>query len=165
VRVAIHSNTYYRRLAEDNVRRAGMTEPPIALERIAEMLGVPVRRASLPPFFLAAIVNEDGLPTILVNSQAGERDRRRAFGHVLGHLLEVLADEEASYPRTMTEHREADMLAGALVMPDSFVVDQARKWFNDHRYLAGLFGVTEDEMFERMVDLGLVQQRGPRWDY
>lgn len=163
--MAIHSDTFYRRLAEDQVRDAGIYEPPVPLERVAQRLGVPVRVAELPTFFKAAIVNENGLPTIVVNSAVGERDRRQAFGHVLGHLLQVLADEDAAYPRHVGAHREAELLASSLVMPDGLVLDQSRKWFNDHRYLAGLFGVTEDEMLDKMIELGLLQQRGIRWDY
>ncbi|GAB4277444.1 MAG: hypothetical protein Kow0056_08910 [Coriobacteriia bacterium] len=163
--MAIHTDAYYRRLAEDRVREAGMFEPPTSLERVAELLAIPVVKVNLPEFFKAAIINEDGLPSILLNAAIGERERRTAFGHVLGHLLILWADESASYPRTMMEHRDADLVGEALVMPDGMVMDQARKWFNDYRYLAGLFGVTEQEMLDRMVELGLIQQRGIRWDY
>lgn len=163
--MAIHSDAYYRRLAEDEVRATGTLEPPVPLEHVAQRMGVPIRHANLPTFFRAAIVNDDGLPSILLNSGLGERERRQAFGHVLGHLLAVLNDDEATYPRDGGEHQEADLLATSLVMPDGIVVDQARKWFNDHRYLAGLFGVSESDMLDKMVDLGLVQQRGLRWDY
>ena len=45
------------------------------------------------------------------------------------------------------------------------VVEQARKWFNDYRYLARLFGVSESDMMEKMRDLGLIKSRGVVWDY
>lgn len=163
--MAIHSDTFYRRLAEDQVKEAGIIEPPVALARIAESLGVPVQQASLPPFFQAALINKDGLPTILLNMSIGERERRAAFGHVIGHMLDLLSESDTGYPRDQGEHRVADILSLSLVMPDNLVMDQARKWFNDHRYLAGLFGVTEEEMLEKMVELGLIAQRGLRWDY
>jgi Zn-dependent peptidase ImmA (M78 family) len=163
--VAIHSDTYFRRLAEDHVRDTGVFEPPIPIEQVTERLGVPVRRANLPEFFKAALINEDGLPSILLNQALGERERREAFGHVVGHLLIVLADDDAEYPRANGDHHNADIVARSLVMPDGIVMDQARKWFNDHRYLAGLFGVSEEAMLDRMVELGLVSQKGIRWDY
>ena len=163
--MAIHSDTYYRGLAEEQVRAAGIMEPPVTLQAVADRLGVPVRAAALPPFFQAALIDEDGLPTILINTALPRVDVRRAFGHVIGHMLEVLADEEAAYPKQSGDHGAADLLSSALVMPDYLVVDQARKWFNDHRYLAGLFGVSEDDMLDKMVELGLIQQRGIRWDY
>jgi hypothetical protein len=42
------------------------------------------------------------------------------------------------------------------------VIEQARLWFNDYRYLARLFGVSEDVMLERMREMGLI--RGPEGD-
>lgn len=161
----IRSDSYYRRLAEDAVSDAGMFEPPVTLDKIAAFLGVPVRYYMMPIFFESAVVNEDGLPVVVVNSAVAEGRRRGALAHSLGHLLIVLGDPEGTYPRTTGEHREAALVAATLLMPDGLVMDQARKWFNDHRYLAGLFGVTEDEMFEKLVELGVVQSRGIRWDY
>jgi hypothetical protein len=163
--VVIRNDAYYQCLAESRLREAGIVEPPVSLTRVADHLGVPVCEAVLPPFFGAAIVNEDGLPTILLNTALGEADRRRALGHVIGHLLQVSDEPGAQYPRDAGEHREADLIGVTLVMPDSLVVGQARKWFNDYRYLAGLFGVGEDEMLDKMVDMGLVRHRGVRWDY
>ena len=163
--MAIHSDAYYKRLAEDRLQEAGVLEPPVPLERVSEALGIPVRLAALPTFFIGALLNEDGLPTILLNSAIGDRERRRAFGHTIGHMLMVLADDGGSYPRDVSEHHEADLVSRELIMPDYLVVDQARKWFNDHRYLARLFGVTEKDMLEKMTELGLVRDRGIRWDY
>lgn len=163
--LVIRNDAYYRRLAEGWVRQAGVTEPPVALRRVADHFGVPVHHVTLPTFFHAAIINEDGLPAILLNAALGEADRRRAFGHVIGHLLQVFDDPDATYPCDTSEHRQADLIAATLIMPDDLVVDQARKWFNDHRYLAGLFGVSEEEMLGKMVEMGLVQQRGMGWDY
>jgi hypothetical protein len=45
------------------------------------------------------------------------------------------------------------------------VKEQARKWFNDYRYLARLFGVTEGEMLSKMRMLGLIKSHGIMWDY
>jgi len=46
------------------------------------------------------------------------------------------------------------------------VRDQAAKWFNDHRYLARLFGVPEQRMLDKLRDLGIVKSHGSIfWDY
>ena len=51
-------------------------------------------------------------------------------------------------------------------MPADIVAQQAALWFNDHRYLARLFGVSEREMLERMRELGLIRQEDRvLWDY
>ncbi len=162
----LHSAAYYRRLASDALEKAGVAEPPVPLDAVAARFGVPVRMVSLPSFFSGAAVNEDGLPVLLVNVQRGEEHQRRTLAHLIGHLLLVLEDPAATYPRdSAVEHRDAELVAAELVLPESLVRDQALKWFNDHRYLARLFGVTEGEMTDRMQELGIIKQRGILWDY
>jgi hypothetical protein len=50
-------------------------------------------------------------------------------------------------------------------MPEYLVREQAGKWFNDYRYLARLFGVSESDMMAKMRDLGLMKAHGMSWDY
>ena len=80
-------------------------------------------------------------------------------------MIEVLRDEGSSYPRGTGEHRVANVIGAELILPEFMVVEQARLWFNDHRYLARLFAVTEGEILAKMKDLGLVKDRGIQWDY
>jgi Zn-dependent peptidase ImmA (M78 family) len=164
--VSIRTNAYYRELAANWLTEAGVLEPPVDIDCLAAYLGVPIRALPMPKFFTAALVSDDGMPSILMNSVAGEGVRRHALGHVIGHMLMVM-DEGATgaYPRTTTEHREADLLATAIIMPDPMVADQAGKWFNDYRYLARLFGVHENEMLDRMTEMGILRERTIRWDY
>lgn len=162
----LRSDAYYRQLVEDELRAAGVTEPPVALEAVAAHLGIPIRSIPLPIWFSAALIYEDGLPAILLNASRPTLVRQAGLGHVLGHILVVLDDPSASYPRDReTPHRLADMLAEEFLTPGYLIRDQAQKWFNDYRYLAGLFGVSESRMFEAMRDLGLIKSRGVVWDY
>ena len=164
--MALHSDAYYRGIADDAVRQAVIEEPPVPLESLASRVGIPVRFVTLPSFFGGAIISEDGMPVALVNLARGEDERRRTLAHLLGHVLAVLADPQSGYPRgTVREHREADIVANELLLPEYLVRDQASKWFNDHRYLARLFGVTEAEMTTRMRELGIIKSRGVLWDY
>jgi Zn-dependent peptidase ImmA (M78 family) len=164
--VALRDNAYFRRLVEDELRSAGFLEPPVAIESIAAHLGVPIRLVALPLWFTAALIYEDGLPTILLNSERPAEIRRAGLGHLLGHILVVMSDSSAHYPRdTVTEHAEADFISAELETPEFMVRDQAQKWFNDYRYLAGLFGVTEVRMFEAMRDLGIIKSKGVLWEY
>ncbi len=164
--MAIRTNAYYRKLAAEWLTEAGVLEPPVDIECLAAYLGVPIRALRMPKFFTAALIADDGMPSILVNSAAGEGTRRHALGHVIGHMLMVMDEGAAgAYPRTATEHREADVLATAIVMPEPMVADQASKWFNDYRYLARLFGVQENEMLDKMTEMGILRERAIRWDY
>ena len=161
------SDDYYRGLVETELRAIGCDEPPVSIHAVAGHLGIPVREVGMPPWFTAALIYEDGLPAILMNANRPPETRRHALGHLLGHVLVLMNDTTASFPRggPGAVHAEADLIADELVMPGYLVRDQASKWFNDYRYLTGLFGVTESQMFERMRALGLVKGRGVIWDY
>lgn len=156
----------YRRLVEDELRSAGFLEPPVSIEAIAAHLGVPIREFAMPIWFTAALVYEDGLPSILLNSTRPAVVRRAGLGHLIGHILIVMGTSAAHYPRdTEQQHTGADFISAELETPEFMVRDQAQKWFNDYRYLAGLFGVTEARMFEAMRDLGLINGKGVIWEY
>jgi len=121
---------------------------------------------SLPDFFTGALVYEDGLPVIVLNWSKPEPERRVALAHMLGHVLLVLHGEGESFPRDQGDHRGADLVASELMLPTQMVAEQARLWFNDFRYLARLFGVSEEQMLERMRQMGLISgPQGVVWDY
>lgn len=161
----LRTDAYYRGLAEKALKDAGIDEPPVPIEDLAGRYGIPVRYAVLPAFFEAAIVAEDGLPVIVLNSVKDEYVRRKALAHEVGHILVVLNDPEGAYGRQTGEHTDAATVAEELLTPAFMIIDQAQKWFNDYRYLARLFGVTEQEMMRKMVDMGIIHQRGVLWDY
>lgn len=164
--MSLKTDAYYRTIADEALRQTGIAEPPIAVEEVAGRLGIPVRLVHLPAFFSGATVNEDGMPVLVLNAALDELGRRRHLAHLLGHVLAVLADPEAGYPRnSRPDHHEADVIADELILPSWIVVEQAAKWFNDYRYLARLFGVTEAEMLEKMRELGLMKAHGLVWDY
>jgi len=153
-------------MADDLLARTGVREPPVPVEALANALGIPIRPVNLPQFFTGATVYEDGLPVLIVNWAKPEHERRRCMAHMLGHILLVLDGQTDAFPRGNAPHDDADRVARQLMLPASMVADQALLWFNDHRYLARLFGVEEEEMVERMRELGLIKGRaGVMWDY
>ncbi|MBN1192697.1 MAG: hypothetical protein JXA36_03255, partial [Coriobacteriia bacterium] len=164
--VTVKDTAYCRRIVEDELRSAGFTEPPVAIEAVAAHLGVPIREVTFPLWFTAALIYEDGMPAIILNSARPIPIRRAGLGHLLGHVLMVLNDSSAHYPRdTVPVHEEADFISLEMMTPEFMVRDQAQKWFNDYRYLAGLFGVEETRMFEAMRDIGVIKGKGVVWDY
>lgn len=164
--VGFREPAYYRRLVENELRAAGFLEPPVDIAAVAGHLGVPVRELALPLWFTAALIYEDGMPAILLNSARPSAVRKAGLAHLLGHMLIVIDDPNARYPRdTESTHAEADTMALEFETPEFMVRDQAQKWFNDYRYLAGLFGVEEVRMFEAMRDLGLIKSKGVIWEY
>lgn len=164
--MALRTEAYYRNIAKRALDGLGCIEPPVPVEAIISSLGVPIRPVNLPHFFTAATIYEDGLPIMMVNWAKPEFERRDALAHMLGHMLLVMNDSENTYPRGTADHSEADTVARELVMPIEMVIEQARLWFNDFRYLSRLFGVTEERMMVRMRDLGLVKgPEGVMWEY
>lgn len=161
----LRTEQYYRRIAEDALTAMGVTEPPVPIQDVVASLCIPVRPVNLPAFFTAATIYEDGLPVMVVNYAKPEIDRRRALAHMTGHVLLLLADAEDAFPRANPDHHEAELVARELMMPTTMIIEQARTWFNDYRYLSRLFGVTEGTMLERMRELGLVKNQGYVWDY
>lgn len=162
----LRTDSYYRQLVDDHLKRAGVEEPPITLEEVAGQLGVPLVHVTFPPWFTGAVVRVSGLPVIMLNSAAPPEKSRSGLGHMLGHILVETVSPEEAYPRDADrEHRIADMMGSEFVMPTYLVHEQARKWFNDYRYLAGLFGVSEQVMLEKMHTMGLIRTRGMTWDY
>jgi len=166
MRVTLRTQAYYRKVAEDALDKAGVSEPPVPVGKIVEALGIPVVPVNLPVFFTAATINTDGLPVMVVNFAQPEAVRREAVSHMLSHMLLLLDDPSNTMPRDATDHADAEALSHELTMPATMVIEQSRLWFNDFRYLARLFGVGEAAMLERMRELGIVtHQQGVRWDY
>jgi Zn-dependent peptidase ImmA (M78 family) len=162
----LRTESYYRQLADEALSRLAAAEPPVPVEALVESLFIPLRYVNLPLFFTAATVYEDGLPVMIVNWAQPEHERRRAMAHMLGHILLVLNGSEDGYPRRSSPHEEADMVAKELMLPSKMLIEQARLWFNDQRYLARLFGVEEEQMLERMRELGIIKgPKGVVWDY
>ncbi len=162
----LRTEAYFRSIAMQALSSVTVVEPPVPVDGIVAAMGVPVRAVNLPQFFTSAIVYEDGMPVFIINWAKPEPERRVAMAHMLGHVLLVLHGEDETYPRLAGDHGGADMVAKELMMPGTMVIEQARLWFNDHRYLARLFGVDESAMLERMRELGIIKgQQGLAWDY
>lgn len=164
--MTLRDAAYYRGLVEAELRTAGFIEPPVTVEAVASHLGVPIREFALPLWFTAALIYEDGMPAILLNAARPLAIQRAGLGHLLGHMLIVLNDPQERFPKDVqVEHAAADLIAAEFETPEFMVRDQAQKWFNDYRYLAGLFGVEETRMFQAMRDLGLIKSKGVLWEY
>jgi Zn-dependent peptidase ImmA (M78 family) len=164
--MSLRTDPYYRGLVEARLRQAQMTEPPVSVEELAGRLGVPVRAVHFPSWFTGCLVVQDGMPVMLLNEIVSPEGRRAAIGHMLSHVIMRIDDPDTPYPRgEERDHRKADMMAEEFVMPSFMVLEQARKWFNDYRYLARLFGVSETDMMGKMRDMGLIKARGVLWDY
>ena len=164
-RVKLRTDAYTKQIAQDALAVVGVCEPPVPIEDVVASLCIPVRPVDLPPFFTAATIYTDGLPVMVVNSARPQVAQRDALAHMLGHVLLLLADESEGFPRQDFDHSDADKLARELIMPAGLVIEQSHMWFNDYRYLARLFAVSEGAMLDRMRELRLVKSQGVTWDF
>ncbi len=164
--MSLRTEAYYRSVATEALGSLPCDEPPVPIDALVSALGIPVRAVSLPDFFTSALVYEDGLPVMVLNWAKPEPERRIALAHMLGHVLLVLNGDDESFPREQGDHKGADLVANELMLPGQMVADQAKLWFNDFRYLARLFGVGEEQMLDRMRQMGLISgPQGAVWDY
>jgi hypothetical protein len=161
----LRTEAYFKQIAEDALTLVGVSEPPVPIDDVVASLCIPIRPVTLPPFFTAAAIYEDGLPVMVVNSARPELEVRYALAHMLGHVLLLLADNAEAFPRSNYDHSAADKVGRELIMPTGLVIEQSRMWFNDYRYLSRLFGVTEGQMLERMRDLHLIRNHGINWEF
>ena len=163
--LTVRPDSYYRGLVEAQLRYAGVREPPIPLDAVAAVIGLPILTVDFPPTFGGAIVVEDGVPVAMVNGAVTAVERRDVLAHLLAHLLVRIDDPSTPYPRALEPHHLlADAMAIEFVTPCYLVREQAAKWFDDHRYLARLFGVSEKDMVAKMLELGLIGPRAVLWE-
>jgi len=156
--VAIYTDVYYRSKAEELVRQVGFHDPPVDVRAVAGKLDLEIMELSLPSWFFGVLMKVEGDPYIVVNKMMPEHRKNFTIAHEIGHY--VLHDDELCYMKNSKRsyfHREADIFAAELCMPTYMVRKEAQKWFNDHRYLARLFGMSEIAMVRKMQEMGLLR--------
>jgi Zn-dependent peptidase ImmA (M78 family) len=156
--VAIYSDTYYRKRAEELVRECGVRGAPVDTRAIAEHLGIEVVELTLPSWFFGVLMRVEGEPYIVLNRSMPDHRKRFTLGHEIAHFK--LHTGEFAYMKNCKResyHREADIFAAELCMPEFLIRQEANNWFNDYRYLAREFGVSETAMVRRLKELGLLR--------
>jgi Zn-dependent peptidase ImmA (M78 family) len=157
--VAIYSDSYYRKQAEELVRECGVQEAPVDTRSIAEHLGIEIVELTMPTWFFGVLMRVEGEPYIVLNRAMPEHRKRFTIGHEVAHYR--LHTGEFAYMKNCKResyHREADIFAAELCMPSYLLRKEAPRWFNDYRYLAKLFGVSETAMVRKLQELGILRE-------
>ena len=160
--MALVTYIQYRRQAEELIRKFGFGEPPIDLRQIADGLGIEVIEMTMPNWFFGVLVNLKGDFYIALNKSMPEHRKNFTMAHEIAH--HQLHGTELAYMKNCKRdyfHREADIFAAELCMPSFMVKTEARKWFNDYRWLAQNFGVSETAMVRKMQELGILREGAP----
>ncbi len=156
--MAIYTDVYYRSKAEELARKCGFRNPPVDVRAVAAGLKLEIMELSLPSWFFGVLMKVEGDPYIVINKMMPDHRKNFTIAHEIGHF--VLHDKELCHMKNSKRsyfHREADLFAAELCMPTYMVRTEAQKWFNDYRYLASLFGMSEIAMVRKMQEMGLLR--------
>ena len=173
-----------RQQIEDRVtellRRHGIHEAPVPVDRVATAEGVLIIEHALQGDVSGALISNNGVSAIAINSAHNLKRRRFTVAHELAHFLlahkggqdhidwtfTVLRRDGKSSEASNVQEIEANSFAANLLMPKEFL-------FNDLRLQAGSNGeidlskeqlaalarkyqVSETAMTFRLINLGLM---------
>lgn len=162
----IYTYGYIKDKALALINDLNITEPPVDVREIASRLGIEIVEMSTDTWFYGALTKYNNDYYIVLNKMMPETRKRFTISHELGHYL--LHSQDIAYQRRPDKehyHKEADMFAAELCIPTPMIKHEAPKWFNDHKYLADLFMVSEPLMVKKMEDLNLIPKGKFNWVY
>lgn len=140
------------------MRKFGIVRPPVPVRKIAEWLGVEIVEMTLPSWFFGVLLNIDDDQYIALNKCMPEHRKNFTIGHEIAH--HQIHSGELAYMKNCKRdyyHREADAFAAELCMPTFMVKEEAAKWFNDYRFMAGVFEIGETAMVRKLTELGMLK--------
>ena len=160
--------------ADDVLAKLGIKSPPVPVEHVARALGARLVFEPLDDELSGLLYRGAGGSTIGVNSAHPRTRQRFTVAHEVGHL--VLHEDKAMFvdklvrvhlrdsnsaTGTLSEEREANAFAAALLMPRSQVMEalnRVKELTGDDlvRSLAERFEVSSQAMEYRLANLGLV---------
>lgn len=160
--------------AESLLRDLGTSSPPIDIDRVADKLGVTIR---FEPFEseISGVLYRDSERTIIGVSSLHHKNRQRfTIAHELGHFLlhemdvhvdkgfRVIMRDSKSSTATDRKEIEANRFAAELLMPESFLKQDARHFLRDVEDEGGLsalakrYRVSTQAMAIRLASLHLI---------
>lgn len=156
----------------DLLNRAGITCPPVPLERVAEILGARIVYSNFDGEISGLLARRDGEVVIGVEERHPLTRQRFTIAHEIGHLVmhdlgELHVDK--SFPVRLrspvssqavdVDEIEANAFAAALLMPETILRDEVRLLsvdFEDEsqvKQLAQRYGVSAQAMTFRLLNL------------
>ncbi|MDP2211884.1 MAG: ImmA/IrrE family metallo-endopeptidase [Candidatus Aquicultor sp.] len=162
----IYTHNHIKEQANNLIKECNITKLPVDVRGIAYRLGIEVVEMSTDSWFYGMLTRYHDDFYIVINKMMPESRKRFTIAHELGHYK--LHNDDLGYQRSPDKdhyHREADVFALELCIPTSLLKQEAYSWFNDHKFLADLFNVSEVLMVKKMEDLELIPKGKHNWDY
>lgn len=156
-----------REKAQNILSMYGIVEPPVKVEKIANLLGFQVIKFDFPDITSAVIRIKGTSKVIGVNKNQVEVRQRFSIAHELGHYLsghesfthekKIFVDPDKKYldPQHRQEE-EADEFAAELLMPKFMLQKDVLKLKLDASALAKKYNVSEQAMWIQLINLKLV---------
>ncbi len=160
----LYTHWYLRKQADELLEKFKVEGPPVDVKMIAEKLGIEVVELTLPTWFFGTLLDIKGSFYIVVNRLMPETRKKFTLAHEIAHYS--LHGDKLCYMKNCKRdyfHREADAFAAELCMPSEMVKKEARNWFNDYKFLAKIFDVSEVAMVRKMQEIGLIKGTDYTW--
>ena len=156
--------------AEAILKIANAIEPPVSPRDVAAQLGIPVFDWLLGDEISGIFVCFEGKTAIGVNEEHAPVRQRFTVAHELGHFIYADRDaivfdylgRERGFSFEMTETADAEttanQFAADLLMPPEWVREDFNKYSADLTLLRRRYGVSEQAMWFRLLNLRLVKE-------
>jgi Zn-dependent peptidase ImmA (M78 family) len=152
----------------DHVRqilsKLNIQSPPVPIERVAELFSLKVVHYSkFPDSISGAIIQQDDLNAIGINSNHATVRQRFSMAHELGHYLlghdsTKIIDDTFDIPTD--KEQQANKFAAELLIPFDFLKNDIES--HSHEYdipaLAKRYEVSEQAMSIRLLETGFIKK-------
>lgn len=160
--------------AADLIAEAGVVRPPVPVQKIAEMLGAQVAYEAFEGDVSGMLYREPGRTLIGVNSTHPATRQRFTLAHEIAHLrlhegqpvfIDRLVRVNWRDGSSAREEIQANTFAAELLMPRRFMSEEIERVVSRSpkvapeelvEALAGTFGVSEEAMRYRLINLGVL---------
>ena len=142
----------------------GIRQPPVDPKMVARAVGIAVAEWDFDDAVSGVLLLDEGRRLIGYNRNHPECRQRFSVAHELGHYclghnptLDVYLADPMGGPGTVFE-RQANAFAAELLMPRLMVRKSFGRFGEDLPWLAREFGVSQQAMWIRLVELGLATE-------
>ena len=174
-RTPMHRSKYVRQKAHNILELAGISKPPVDVERVAKLLGFKVVPYDFDdPTVSGMLVLEDEVRAIAVNRVQHRHRQRFTVAHELGHFLSGHEDYDAtdfverrkfyvdeSFAAHDPNEQEANEFAAELLMPSDMLKQDLATGMRDAQQLAQRYQVSEQALWIQLSDLDLAERLHP----
>jgi Zn-dependent peptidase ImmA (M78 family) len=158
-----------REKAVSLLKMAGISNPPIDVNKVAKVLGFDVIPFDYPDEFSGEIYIEGDIKSIGVNEKHSKSRQRFTIAHEIGHYInghtyydktgKTYKDESFDFCNPLhQQEKEANMFAAELLVPKEFIKKDLDNFGLDILKLTELYQVSEQMMWIRLSSLGLADK-------